>query len=62
MERQITILVVDDEPMAHDVIEGYLFREGYELVFASSGREALAYLENMLPDVVLLDVMMPEIL
>ena len=60
MARQITILVVDDEPMAHDVIEGYLFREEYELVFASSGPEALAYLEAMLPDVVLLDVMMPE--
>ena len=59
MERQNTILVVDDEPMAHDIIEGHLVRDGYALAFANDGPEALAYLENHSPDVVLLDVMMP---
>jgi signal transduction histidine kinase len=60
MEQKSTILVVDDEPMAHDIIEGYLFREGYELAFATSGLEALTFLDQQLPDVILLDVMMPD--
>jgi two-component system, sensor histidine kinase and response regulator len=60
MERQSTVLIVDDDTMARDVIEGLLFREGYQLDFAESGQQALAYLEKQLPDLILLDVMMPE--
>lgn len=55
-----TVLVVDDEPMALDNIEGFLFPDGYTLHFASSGVEALARLDDVNPDVILLDVMMPE--
>jgi signal transduction histidine kinase len=55
-----TVLIVDDEPVVRDVIEGLLFKEGYHLAFASNGREALAYVETTTPDVILLDVMMPE--
>lgn len=60
MEQKSTILIVDDEAFARSIIEGFLFREGYNLVFAVSGFEILAYLDKQLPDVILLDVMMPE--
>lgn len=55
-----SILVVDDEPNGFSVIEALLFREGYQLTYASSGRAALAQLDAIKPDVILLDVMMPD--
>lgn len=55
-----TILIIDDESIARDVLEGLLHNQGYRLVFAASGPEALAYLEKETPDAILLDVMMPE--
>ena len=61
MKKSSTILIVDDESVARDILEGFLFREGYDLVFAENGREALAYVEKSPPDVILLDVMLPEI-
>lgn len=54
-----TILVVDDEPMNHEVVHAYLEGEGYRLVDAMSGAEALAIAQQDPPDLVLLDVMMP---
>lgn len=60
MKRTSTILIVDDESVARDVLEGFLFREGYKLTFASTGPEALALVEKSPPDTILLDVMMPE--
>jgi signal transduction histidine kinase len=60
MKNPSTILIVDDEPMAHDVMEGYLVRDGYRLLFATNGTEALTCLEQEPPDVILLDIMMPE--
>ncbi|MBD3884380.1 hybrid sensor histidine kinase/response regulator [Phormidium tenue FACHB-886] len=61
MEKSSVILVVDDEPSSFDVIESILFGEGYELRYASSGAAALKRLEATLPDLILLDVMMPEL-
>ncbi len=54
------VLVVDDEPMGRKTLELALSNQGYELVFSSNGIEALARAAERLPDVVLLDVMMPE--
>ena len=54
-----TILIVDDEPIAQDIMAGFLASEGYQLVMANNGQEALDYLSQQLPDVILLDVMMP---
>ena len=53
------ILVVDDNPVALDSMEGILKREGYDLFFASNGKEALKEAEKVKPDLILLDVMMP---
>jgi two-component system, sensor histidine kinase and response regulator len=53
------ILIVDDEPSARQTMEMLLLREGYDMHFAANGPEALAALDNFLPDVILLDVMMP---
>lgn len=54
-----TILVVDDEPLARDTLEGLLVPEGYSVVLAANGPEALARAAEVTPDVILLDVMMP---
>ncbi len=55
-----TILVVDDEASARDTLEALLFKEGYELIFAENGSQALQKAKEMPPDLVLLDVMMPH--
>ncbi|MCB8942987.1 MAG: response regulator [Ardenticatenaceae bacterium] len=59
MNENPVILIVDDEPTARQTIEMLLLRQSYELIFATNGPEALASLEVMEPDVILLDVMMP---
>ena len=52
------ILVVDDEPANLNLMRQIL-KEEYELAFAKSGADALANLEKQVPDLILLDVMMP---
>ena len=54
-----TVLVVDDTQASRDTIEAMLFREGYNLLFADSGWACLEVLEETIPDLILLDVMMP---
>lgn len=61
MDTQPSILVVDDEPDNFDVIETLLHGEGYHLHYAHSGQRALDRLEVFQPDVILLDVMMPNL-
>jgi len=61
MTQAPRILVVDDEPSCFVVIQNLLIPQGYELFYVPSGQEALAQLEMSLPDVILLDVMMPGI-
>jgi len=56
-----SVLIVDDEPDNFDVIEALLFKDGYDLKFATSGTEAIERLPLYQPDVILLDVMMPEL-
>ena len=58
--RSITVMVVDDEPRLVDVLRLDLEIEGYRVVVASNGYEALDRLKDDLPDLVVLDVMMPE--
>lgn len=61
MKNYPSILIVDDEPNNFDVIEALLDNEDYDLNYASSGYKALERLEIFHPDVILLDVMMPEL-
>jgi CheY-like chemotaxis protein len=55
-----TVLVVEDSPVAREVVMKILEREGYNVIGASNGLEALDRLHREIPDLVLLDVMMPE--
>jgi DNA-binding response OmpR family regulator len=54
------ILIVDDNESARFTLETLLLPEGYNLVVLDSGQEALAFVDEFLPDVILLDVMMPD--
>jgi DNA-binding response OmpR family regulator len=53
------ILIVDDEPTIVELLEEHLRSEGYETMRAFSGEEALQMLETDVPDLVLLDLMLP---
>jgi two-component system response regulator ResD len=55
------ILVVDDEPMVREVLSRYLERGGYEVETAEDGRRALERFAAWDPDLVLLDLMLPEV-
>jgi two-component system KDP operon response regulator KdpE len=53
------ILVVDDEPDLRDAVRVYLEMHGYSVLQAADGQEAVAKVRTTLPDLVVLDVMMP---
>ncbi len=55
-----TILVVDDEPKLVKVVREYLEHDGYRVVVAGDGREALARFQEARPDLIVLDLMLPE--
>jgi PAS domain S-box-containing protein len=61
MNYKPTILIVDDQISGQEVLRGLLMAEDYHLVFAGDGSEALDIAARLLPDLVLLDVMMPGI-
>ena len=55
------VLVVDDEPAVTDLLAYNLRKSGYEVLLASDGRQALALASQTTPDLILLDLMIPEI-
>lgn len=55
------ILVVDDEQMTTDLAKTFLERHGFEVVIARDGEEALKIALDQIPDLILLDVMLPTI-
>ena len=55
------ILSVDDEQDVTDLVQFNLTRAGYEVITASTGREALACVSLRRPDLILLDLMLPDI-
>ena len=59
MSDQITILAVDDQPQNLRLLDAVLSQRGYRILTATSGEEAIEMLSQVIPDVVLLDVVMP---
>lgn len=61
MEQQQRILVVDDEPDIRKVLERYLKREGFIVDMATDGEAALASVRRSPPDLIVLDLLMPNL-
>ncbi len=59
--RPLRVLVVDDEPMVREVVTAYLERDGFVVAAVADGRAALDALATSAPDLVVLDVMLPEV-
>jgi DNA-binding response OmpR family regulator len=55
-----TILIVDDKASVRKVVRDYLIEEGFRAVTAENGRDALHVARHEKPDLILLDIMMPE--
>lgn len=56
-----SVLVVDDEPMARSMLRLILVRAGFEVREAEDGKAALSEVDRSLPDLMILDIMMPGI-
>lgn len=59
MENKIKVLIVDDEPDILEFLEYNLSRNGFETIQASNGLDAIKMAEKEIPDLILLDIMMP---
>lgn len=55
----MTILVAEDEPMLLKTIELKLKKEGFNVITTADGREAIAKFEELAPDMMITDIMMP---
>lgn len=58
-DKSIHILIVDDEPVNLQVLKNHLSLQKYNISQANNGKEAIKILENVKPDLIILDVMMP---
>ncbi len=61
MSTSPTILVADDEAPIRNLIESYLRAEGWDVMTATNGEQAVAGVRSRRPDLVVLDVLMPEL-
>jgi CheY-like chemotaxis protein len=61
LDRVHTVLVVDDDPKAIEVIATFLPAPDYAVVRAYGGSEAITLAARLRPDLILLDLMMPEV-
>ncbi len=59
-KKDIKILLVDDEPDILEIVGYNLLQEGYQIVTAANGKEAVAKAKSELPQLIIMDVMMPE--
>jgi CheY-like chemotaxis protein len=60
MDTQRNIMVVDDNPDIITIVKTILEGKGYQVLSASSGQELLNLLTDRKPDLIILDIMMPE--
>ncbi|WP_048601311.1 response regulator transcription factor [Rubeoparvulum massiliense] len=56
----VQILIVDDEPMIGDVLRSYFEQAGYKVETAETGREAMEQFQKWNPDLIILDLMLPD--
>lgn len=61
MSEKPTILIIDDDPSIVEAIDILLSSKGYEILKARDGEEGIEMTKKHLPDVILLDVMMPKL-
>jgi DNA-binding response OmpR family regulator len=59
--KETKILVIDDEILIVDVVKAYLEKTGYHVICAYNGQAALAAFDQFAPDLVLLDLMLPDL-
>ena len=59
-KRNVKILLVDDEPDILEIVSYNLVQEGFEIFTASNGKEAILKAIKEVPDLIIMDVMMPE--
>jgi two-component system, OmpR family, alkaline phosphatase synthesis response regulator PhoP len=59
-KREIKILLVDDEPDILEIVGYNLSQEGFQIVTATNGKDAIAKAKKELPQLIIMDVMMPE--
>lgn len=60
MENRYKVLIADDDAHISELIALYMEKEGYETIEAHTGREAIESFKEHAPDIVLLDIMMPD--
>ncbi|HEX5685733.1 MAG TPA: response regulator, partial [Ideonella sp.] len=60
-DHPVTVLVVDDDPGAVDLMSAYLCRPGYSVLRAFGGQEGIELTQRHLPDLVVLDLLMPDV-
>lgn len=58
--RAIKIVCIEDDPKTIDLVKIILRKEGFEVTGVDNGRDGLALIEQIRPDLVLLDLMMPD--
>ena len=59
MEKQHTVLIADDEAQIRQILSLYFKKEGFKVIEAADGAEALALVSSAKPDIIILDIMMP---
>ena len=59
-EKNLKILIVDDEPNILEVLQSFFESEGYDVITADCGASAISLLEEPYPQIILLDIRMPD--
>ena len=59
MDKQQTVLIADDEEQIRNILSIYFKKEGFKVVEAADGAEALMQTQSAKPDIIILDIMMP---
>jgi len=60
-DKKSLIFIADDNPLNLKILENMLKRKGYQTTLAENGHQALEFLQNQQPDLILLDIMMPGV-